>query len=411
VAITAADAETPLDGAPSPPGRGRILLLALACGVAVANIYFPQAITPLIARSLHVTPGATTLIATAAQLGYAAGIFLLVPLGDRLRHRGLVVTLMLLTGAGLGAAALAPNLTLLIASSAAVGITTIVPQILLPMTAGLVSPEQRGAVTGTLLSGLLAGVLLARTFSGIFGAWLGWRAPYCICAVLAVLLALAMTRAIPATAPTSRENYRSLLVTALRLIRTQPALRRSCLNQATMFAGFTAAWTTLPLLVTGPHLRLSTAAVGLIALAGAGSVLIAPYAGRYTDRRGPDPLNRYCFTLAIAAAAILLTATSAGRATGLPALIAGMLLLDTAIQSGQVANQARIFALAPEYRSRLNTVYMTCAFLGGSTGSWLGTLAYQHFHWPGVCTLVAALALVPLLWNLSARTTAVHCAG
>ena len=405
--ITEASSGTPLDGASSPPGRGRILLLALACGVAVANIYFPQAITPLIARSLHVTPGAATLTATVAQLGYAAGIFLLVPLGDRLQHRRLVVTLLLLTGAGLGAAALAPSLPLLLAASAAVGITTIVPQILLPMAAGLVSPQQRGAVTGTLLSGLLAGVLLARTFSGTLGAWLGWRAPYAICSVLAVLLALAMTRAVPATTPATRDRYRSLLATALRLMRTQPALRRSCLNQATMFAGFTAAWTALPLLVTGPHLRLSTAAVGLIALAGAGSVLITPAAGRYTDRHGPGPLNRYCFTIAVVAAAILLAA-SVGRATGLPVLIAGMLLLDTAVQSGQVANQARIFALAPEYRSRLNTAYMTCAFLGGSAGSWLGARAYQQFHWQGVCALVAALALAPLLWSLRPPATAAN---
>lgn len=387
-------------GTARPLPRSRILLLAAACGVAVANIYFPQAITPLIARGLRVSPGSATLVATAAQAGYAAGIFLLVPLGDRLRHRLLIVTLLLLTGAGLGAAALAPSLAVLIAASAAIGITTVVPQILLPMTAGLVSPGQRAAVTGTLLSGLLAGVLLARAFSGTLGAWLGWRAPYGICAALAIVLAAVMTRAVPDTTPATGHGYSSLLATALRLMRTQPALRRSCLNQASMFAGFTAAWTTLPLLVTGPHLRLSTAAAGLIALAGAGSVLVTPYAGRYIDRRGPDPVNRYCCTLAIAAAAILLAGT-AGRATAIPVLITGMLLLDSAIQSGQVANQARIFALAPHYRSRLNTAYMTCAFLGGSAGSWLGVRAYQDLGWPGVCALAAALAALPLLAMLS----------
>jgi predicted MFS family arabinose efflux permease len=404
MAITAASASsgTPRSDACRTPERRTLLLLALACGVAVANVYFPQAITPLIARGLHVTPGSATLVATATQIGYAAGIFLLVPLGDRLSHRRLVVTLLLLTGAGLGAAALAPSLPVLIAVSVGAGITTVVPQILLPMAAGLVSPQQRGAVTGTLLSGLLAGVLLARTFSGTVGAWLGWRAPYGVAAALAVLLALAMTRAIPDTTPVTQQSYRSLLAAGPRLMRTQAALRRSCANQASMFAAFTAAWTALPLLVTGPGLHHSTATVGLIALAGAGSVLITPYAGRYTDRRGPDPLNRYCCTAALAAAAILLAA--AAPATGLPALIVGMLVLDTAVQSGQVANQARIFALAPEYRSRLNTAYMTCAFLGGSAGSWLGVRAFQHFGWQGVCILVAALALATLLWNLPARS-------
>jgi len=395
--LTSASSGSPRTEISGPPGRGRLLLLALTCGVAVANIYFPQAITPLIASGLHTTPEAATMVATVTQLGYAAGIFLLVPLGDRLSHRRLIVTLLLLTGIGLSAAALAGSLPVLIAASAGVGITTVVPQILLPMAAGLAGPRQRGAVTGTLLSGLLAGVLLSRAFGGTLGAWAGWRAPYGIAAVLAVLLAVAMTRAVPATTPATQQGYRTLLATSLRLIRTQPALRRSCLNQASMFAGFTAAWTTLPLLITGPGPHPSTTAVGLVALVGTGSVLVTPFAGRYTDLHGPDPLNRCCFTLAIMASVIL--AAAAAHTARLPVLVAGMLLLDAAVQSGQVANQARIFALAPEYRSRLNTAYMTCAFLGGSAGSWLGVRVFQQFHWQGVCALVAALAATPMLWN------------
>ncbi len=170
--------------APAGLSRGVILIFAIACGVCVANVYFPQALSPLIARYFHATPATAALLVTTTQLGYAAGLYLLVPLGDRVRPRLLVVTLIILTAAGLIAAGAAPTLTFLLVAGTAVGITTVVPQILLPMSAGLVPEQRRGAVTGTLLSGLLGGILLARTFSGALGGWLGWRAPYLVAAVL-----------------------------------------------------------------------------------------------------------------------------------------------------------------------------------------------------------------------------------
>jgi predicted MFS family arabinose efflux permease len=394
--------------APASTGLRRrvIVLLALACGGSVANVYFPQAISPLVGRGLHVSPGSAALAVTATQLGYAAGIFLLVPLGDRVPHRRLVVILLLLTGLGLVTAGLAPGLPLLVAAGAAVGATTVVPQILLPMASGLVGADRRAAVTGTLLSGLLAGILLARTFSGLLGLWLGWRAPYLVAAVLAIGFAVALGFAIPATEPATRARYLSLLAAAVRLLRTEPALRRSCFYQATMFGGFTAAWTSLALLVAGPRYQLGTGTVGLIALVGAASALVAPAAGRRIDRTGPGRINLVCFLAAAAAAAVLLAGT-AGGPVGLAALTIGMLLLDVAVQCGQLANQARIFALAPQIRSRLNTAYMTCAFLGGTAGSWLGVRGYTYAGWPGVCALVATLALLPLAlplaWHLRRR--------
>jgi predicted MFS family arabinose efflux permease len=233
-------------------GSRMILLLALACGVAVANVYFPQAISPLIANGLHVSPDSAALVVTAAQLGYAAGIFLLVPLSDRVPHRPLIVTLLGITGLGLLAASIAPSLPVLVGASIVIGLTTVVPQIIIPMAAGLVDPNRRGAVTGTLLGGLIGGILLARTFSGTLGEWLGWRAPYVVAAILVLLLALVLAFAVPKTTPTSKQTSPALLGASLQLLRTEPELRRSCLYQATVFAGFSAAWTSLSLLISGP---------------------------------------------------------------------------------------------------------------------------------------------------------------
>jgi predicted MFS family arabinose efflux permease len=372
-----------------------ILLLSIACGVAVANIYFPQAISPLIAGGLNVSKSSAALVTTCAQLGYAAGVFLLVPLGDRVRHRRLVTLLLTLTAAGLVLAGTATALPTLAIASALIGLTTVVPQILIPMAAGLAEPERRGEVTGTLLSGLIGGILLARTFSGTLGQWLGWRAPYLVAAIAVLVLSTAMAVLLPVTTPSTDERYPSLVAASVRLLRAEPLLRRSCQYQVLVFAAFSAAWTALALFVTGPRYHLGTPAVGVLALVGAGSMLATPRAGRATDRLGPDAVNLRCLLGVLAAAAVLVLG-DVGGLLGLAGLAVGMLGLDVAMQSGQVANQARIFALRPGERARLNTAYMTCAFLGGSAGSWIGVRAYAAFGWSGVCGAIAVAGAVAL---------------
>ncbi|TDW17406.1 MFS transporter [Kribbella kalugense] len=379
--------------------RSLLLTMAIACGVAVANVYFPQAMTPLIARGLDVSTGTAALVPTATQLGYAAGIALLVPLGDRLAHRPFVAGLLAVTTVGSVVAGLAPTLPVLLGAAILIGIATVVPQVLLPLAASLVEPERRGAVTGLLLSGLLAGILLARAFGGLLGDWLGWRTPYLVAAVLTATLAVVLVRVLPATTPASRESYPALVAMPLRLLRREPELRRSCLYQALMFGGFTAAWTSLTLLITGPTFRLSASVVGLVALVGAASAFATAWAGRQADRRGPDAVNLLSFLGAIGAAAIL-TAATLGGVAGLVAVILGMLLLDVAVQTGQVANQTRIFALDPAVRSRLNTAYMTAAFLGGTVGSWLGVHAYLRYGWFTIPSLIALTASIALLRHL-----------
>ncbi|WP_247615680.1 MFS transporter [Streptomyces sp. MK37H] len=381
--------------------RRMVLLLAITCAVAVGNIYFPQAIGPLVADGLQVSADSAAVVVTATQVGYTAGIVLLVPLGDRIPHRTFLVVLLGLTGLALFAAGCAPALPPLVAASALVGLTTVAAQIVGPLAAGLVAADRRGAVIGTLLSGSTGGMLLARTFSGTLGEWLGWRAPYLVAAILALLLATVLAFAVPATTPASRQSYPALLAEPLRLLRTEPELRRSCWYQATVFAGFSAVWTCLALLLTGPAYGLGAQAVGMLALVGGATMLCTPLAGRLVDRRGPDPVNLVCL-LGVLLSATILALGALGGTPGLAALTVGTLLLDVAMQSGMVANQARVYALRPDARSRLNTAYMTCAYLGGSAGSWLGVRAGGRAGWWGVCALVALLTVLALVRHLPA---------
>lgn len=376
-----------------------VLLLAVTCAVAVGNIYFPQSIGPLVADGLRVSDDSAALVVTATQVGYTAGIVLLVPLGDRIPHRSSLVVLLALSGLALLAAGCAPALPPLVAASALVGLTTVAAQIVGPLAAGLVAADRRGAVIGTLLSGSTGGMLLARTFSGTLGEWLGWRAPYFVAAVVALLLATVLAFTVPPTAPASRQSYPALLAEPLRLLRTEPELRRSCLYQATVFAGFSAVWTCLALLLTGPAYGLGAQAVGMLALVGAATMFCTPLAGRLVDRRGPDPVNLACM-LGVLVSAMILAAGARGGTPGLAALTVGTLLLDVAMQSGMVANQTRVYALRPDARSRLNTAYMTCAYLGGSAGSWLGVQVWSRAGWWGVCALVTVLTGIALVRHL-----------
>ncbi|MFI5533918.1 MFS transporter [Kitasatospora sp. NPDC051853] len=379
--------------------RRTVLLLAVTCAVAVGNLYFPQAIGPLIADGLQVSADAAAAVVTATQLGYTAGMVLLVPLGDRLPNRPLLVGLLALTALALLAAGCAPALPALVGASALVGLTTVGAQVVGPMAAGLVAEDRQGAVLGTLLSGSTGGMLLARTFSGTLGEWLGWRAPYLVAGVVALLLAAVLGFAAPTTVPSSRQRYTALLAEPFRLLRSEPELRRSCFYQATVFAGFSAVWTCLALLLAGPGYGLGGRAVGLVALVGAASMVCTPWAGRLVDRHGPGPVNLVC-TLGVLASAAVLGLGARGGGPGLAALVLGTLLLDTAMQSGMVANKVRVYAVRPDARSRLATAYMTCAYLGGTAGSWLGVRIWGRAGWWGVCALVAALAALALARQL-----------
>ncbi|MFI6095439.1 MFS transporter [Lentzea sp. NPDC051213] len=382
--------------------RGMLWLLAVACGVAVGNVYFPQAITPLVAEGLRIPPDRAALVVTAAQVGYACGIFLLVPLGDRVPYRPLIATLFTVTGLGLATAGFAPSFGPLFAAGVAVGVATVIAPIIGPMVAGMVAPSRRGAASGTMLAGSIGGMLLARTFSGGVGEWLDWRAPYLMASGLAFVMAVALWRALPPSEPHTRQSYPDLLLEPLRLLRAEPELRRSCLYQAMIFGAFSAVWGSVALLLTGPVYGYGAQAVGLLALVNAATMAATPVAGRIVDRRGSDPVNLVCMLAVIGAAAVL-TFGAAGGVGGLVALVLGTLVLDVAMQCGMVANSIRMYALSDTHRGRLNTAYMTCAYIGGAVGSWLGVRAYVQFGWRGVCGLVVLMAVVALARHVTFR--------
>lgn len=387
-------------------GRGLICLLGIACAAGVGNVYLAQAVSPLVASGLHVAAASAALVVTATQLGYTAGLFLLVPLSDRFAHRRLIVTLLALAGLGQLAAAAAHGLPALIGAAAFVGAATVVAPVIGPMAVGLAAAGRRGQVSGVLLSGSIGGMLLSRVLGGMIAEHLGWRAPYLASAAVAAALAVILARALPDTTPPSTRRYPALLAETVRLLRTQPGLRRSTFYQAMVFAGFSAVWTQVAFLMTGPRYHMSTTAVGMLALVNAGTMVCTPVAGRRVDRHGPDVVNLVCLPAVIAAAALLALA-SCGGTLGITSLVAGTLLLDVAMQSGMVANQVRIYALGTQTAGRANTAYMTVAYMAGGVGSWLGTRAYLVSGWTGVCVLVALLAGLALARHLTpARTTA-----
>jgi predicted MFS family arabinose efflux permease len=376
-------------------------ILAVTCAVAVGNIYFPQAVVPLAAAALHVPSTTAAVAVTATQVGYTAGIVAVSPLADRLPHRPLLIALLVLNGLALLAAGCAPTVLLLVLASALVGVTCVAAQITGLLAAGLAAAEHQGAVIGVLLSGSTAGMLLARVFSGVLGEHMGWRAPYLVAAAVALVLACVVRFTVPVTSPSTRQPYRALLAESLCLLRTEPGLRHSCVNQAAVFAAFSAVWTCVGLLLTGPAYGLGAGTVGALALVGAATVCCTPLVGRLVDRRGPDTVNLACMLVVLTSAA-LLAEGARGGAAGLIALIVGVLLLDVAMQSGMAANKARVYALSAGARGRLNTAFMTCAYAGGSAGSWLGLRAWSQAGWPGVCALAALLALLALAGHLRA---------
>jgi predicted MFS family arabinose efflux permease len=365
--------------------------MALTCGLVVANIYYNQPLLAAIGRTFHVSDSHASLIATATQVGYTLGMLLVVPLGDKLERKRLILWMLLGAAGCLGAAALSPTFGLLATTSVLIGICSAVPQLLLPMAAHLAPEADRGRIVGRIMSGLLIGILLSRTVSGYVGAHLGWRVVFEGAAGLMLALAALLAWRLPRDRPSFQGTYGSLMLSLLTLTRELPALRRSALVGASIFAAFSVFWTTLAFYLEGPAYHYGSDVAGFFGLVGAVGALAAPLAGKAADTRGP----RFAITAGIVLALVsyLVLGVGGGYLVG---LVIGVILLDVGVQSAHISNQTLIFSLRPEARSRLNTVYMTGYFTGGSLGSVVGGLAWMHYGWPGVCAvggLFVALSL------------------
>ena len=368
-----------------PPSRRLIWLLTVATGASVANLYYNQPLLSSIARTFHATPRATGGIATLTQAGYAVGLLLFVPLGDVVERRRLISLLLCLVAGALLIVGLGPTLSVVMAASFAVGVTTVVPQLLLPFAAGLAPPAMRGRIVGQVVSGLLVGILAGRAVAGVVGDVAGWRAMYLGASAAMLVLALLLWRTLPAVKPATTVSYGSLVRSIGTLFRTEPVIRDAALLGALTFAAFSAFWTTLAFRLQEPPLHSGSAmagAFGLIGLVGAG---VAPLAGRTADKRHPRRTVGLALLGNIAAWVVMLVVGHT-----LWGLAIGVLLLDAATQAAQVSNQARVYALPTQAHNRLNTIYMVGYFIGGATGSALAVVAWDAFRWPAVCGVALA---------------------
>jgi predicted MFS family arabinose efflux permease len=366
-----------------------IILFAVSCGVSVANLYYAQPVLHDIARSFGTSSGTAGLVVTFAQIGYAAGLALLVPLGDLLTRRWLVPTVLLVTAAGLVVSAAAPDIGVLIAVGLVVGAGSVAAQILVPMAASLADEEHRGHVVGVVMSGLLLGILLARTVSGVVAEAASWRVVYVMAAGLTALLAVVLARRLPGEHQRPRIGYGTLLRSAAHLLVTESLLRRRAFFGALGFAAFSVFWTTMAFLLAGSPYHYGDLTIGLFGLVGAGGALIANVAGRWADR-GWTRTTTLVFAGLVAVSFLPLWW---GRHS-LAMLIVGILLMDVGVQGLQVTNQSLIYRLAPDARSRVNSAYMVCYFAGGALGSALGSSVYESHHWAGVCLLGGAIGIV-----------------
>ncbi len=386
-AATAAPVASPTAPAAPRLPNSLVWLMALACGLVVANIYYNQPLLAAIGRTFQVRAGRATLVATATQVGYTLSMLFVVPLGDMLERKRLMLLLMLGVSACLALAAWAPTFAVLAGASLLVGLCSAVPQLLLPMAAHLAPAADRGRIVGRIMSGLLIGILASRTLSGYVGAHLGWRVMFEIAAGLMLALLGLLAWRLPRDQPQFAGSYGSLMKSLLTLTATLPALRRSALVGGLLFASFSVFWTTLAFYLEGPAYGYGSDVAGFFGLIGAAGALAAPLAGRTADRRGSAFIIGVGTLLALVAFGVM------GLGGGwLAGLVVGVILLDVGVQAAHIANQTQVFSLVPEARSRLNTVYMTSYFTGGSLGSVVGGLAWMHFGWAGVCLAGAAFA-------------------
>ncbi|MCK7106613.1 MFS transporter [Enterobacter kobei] len=382
-----------------------ILLMSVATGLAVASNYYAQPLLDTIARAFNLSASSAGFIMTAAQLGYAAGLLFLVPLGDMFERRMLIVSMTLLAAGGMLITASSQSLTMMIVGTALTGLFSVVAQILVPLAATLASPDKRGKVVGTIMSGLLLGILLARTVAGLLASLGGWRTVYWVASVLMVVMALALWRGLPKVKQENHLNYPQLLASVFSLFTQDKLLRTRALLGCLTFANFSILWTSMAFLLAAPPFNYSEGVIGLFGLAGAAGALGARPAGGLADK-GKSHLTT------TAGLVLLLLSWAAiwyGHVSVL-ALIVGILVLDLTVQGVHITNQTVIYRVKPEARNRLTAGYMTSYFIGGAAGSLISASAWQHAGWSGVCGIGAIVAALNLLvwWRGYHRQEAIH---
>ncbi len=390
-------------GADGGLSRGMVLLLACTTGASVANMYYAQPLLHTLGRAFAVGAGTTGLLVTVSQAGFVLGLVFLVPLGDLMERRRLIVSGMIALALGQAVAAAAPGLAVFAAATLFVGVASFVAQVIVPMSSHLAAEHERGQVVGTVMSGLLIGILVSRTLSGIVAELFGWRIVFATAAVVMVALALLLHRALPRVAPTSDLPYGTALRSVLKLVSDEALLRQRMLLGACAFGAFSILWTSLAFLLSGvhsSHYHYGNAVIGLFGLAGVAGASAAQVVGRMADReRGR--LATTITLLSLLASWLLL----ALGARSVVVLILGIMVLDLGVQGAHIGNQSAIYRLDPDARSRITTAYMSAYFLGGIVCSAFTGALYAADGWGAVCALGAGVSL--LAWAATARRVSI----
>ncbi|MGW4065099.1 MFS transporter [Amycolatopsis sp. NPDC004747] len=380
------------------PTRSLVLLMAVATGVTVANLYYVQPLLHTIQEEFRVGSSTAGLTVSLPQLGFAAGLAAIVPLGDVLARRKLAVGLLALLAAAMVIAAASPSMPVLIGASVLIGLGVTAVQVIVPFAASMADEAARGRVVGTVMTGMLVGTLLGRTVAGALADAAGWRIVYWGGAALVAAAAVVLSRRLPADGVRERLSYPALLASIFQVFRAEPVLRNRMLLGGIGFATFSLFWATMAfMLADAPH-HFDASTIGLFGLAGAAGALAANFAGRFSDRgfgRRPGTVFAACVLLSFGPLAL------ARQSVFL--LVVGIIVLDIGVQGLQVTNQATIYRLAAGRNSRITANYMIAYFLGGAAGSGLGNVAYTLAGWTGVCILGAALGSTLVVLAARAR--------
>ena len=376
-------------------------VMALAAGLVVANNYYNQPLLVDFAHTFSATEGQAGAVSIAAQAGYAVGLLLFIPLGDKVELRKLFALTLAAAVLALVAMAAAPTLPWAVVASFAAGMASVAPQLLTPYAAKIAGPRNRGKAVGIVMFGLLCGILVSRTVSGTIAAHFGWRSVYAFAAFAMVGVAVMLARVLPRIEPTFSGSYGALMRSLFALLREEPVVRQTASIAALQFAVFSAFWTTLAFHLHALDPRYGSETAGLFGLVGVAGASASYAAGKLTDTRDPRHIIFAASIVLIASYVVL-----AWKGSSIGGLIVGVILLDLGMQSSHVSNMARSLAVESTAMSRANTLYMTCRFAGGAIGAALGNYAWSVWHWPGVCgvgLVFASASMLPQIIPASGR--------
>ena len=368
-------------------------VMAIATGLIVANLYYNQPLLVLMAAKFHVSAGKIAQVSVMTQIGYATGMLLIAPLADMYKRKRLILICLGIAVISLLGAALATNVNLLIIASFMIGVFSLIPQMLVPMTAHLAKPEERGRKIGFVMSGLLIGILLSRTISGEVGRYFGWEAMFFVAAGLMVAVWVVLFFMLPEVVPHFSGTYRSLMASMFTLVREEPLLRIAAVRGALCFACFMAFWSTLTILLS-QNMGKGSDVAGWFGIIGAVGAIAAGVMGRLSDRADAYKLSAY--TLGLIIISFVIFYFSAHSIIG---LVIGVIVLDAGVQATHISNQSVIYALKPEARNRINTVYMVSYFIGGSLGTFITSIAWSYYQWTGVCVVGMSLSSGALIFH------------